>query len=152
MAIREFHDFEPVLPNDNEVELARNSSKVLSSFSLKKAKSVDITFEKSKKLTIPRSAFKLLISILAEMAEGNAVALIPVHAELTTQEAADLLNVSRPYLIQLLETKLIPFRKVGNRRKILLQDIISYKSKVDIARRKVLDELIEDAQRLDLGY
>jgi excisionase family DNA binding protein len=112
--------------------------------------------EKAKKgsmnVTLPVSAFKLLVSILTQMAEGNAVALMPMKEELTTQEAAHILNVSRPYFIQLLETKKIPFRKVGTRRKILLQDVMAYKTKIDASRRKVLDTLAEEAQKLGMGY
>lgn len=156
MSIRMLNDFEPIVPNNKEIELARISSQALSNLFLKKSKSVDITFEEANKhemnVTIPQSAFKLLLEILVQMAEGNAVTLIPVHAELTTQEAADLLNVSRPYLIQLLETKKIPFHKIGNRRKILLQDLMLYKTKIDEARRKVLDEIVEESQKLDMGY
>lgn len=62
-------------------------------------------------ITIPASALRLLIDILAQMAKGNAVTLIPAHAELTTQETADLLNVSRPYFVELLEQEKIPYRK-----------------------------------------
>lgn len=147
---------EPVIPNDSEVELARNSSRVLSGLNLKKTKSINILLETGNhhrnSVTLPLSAFKLLINILTQMAEGNAVTLIPVHAELTTQEAADLLNVSRPFLIRLLETKKIPFRKVGTRRRVLFQDLMDYKAKIDNARRKTLDELAKDAQELDMGY
>jgi excisionase family DNA binding protein len=103
-------------------------------------------------VTLPFSAFKLLMTVLTQMAEGNAITLIPVHAELTSQEAADLLNVSRPYLVRLLEEKKIPFRKVGTRRRILFQDLMDYKTKIDAARRKTLDELSEEAQGLGLGY
>lgn len=144
------------MPNRSEVELAQTSSRVLSSLTLKKGKTIDILLETDNYhrnlVTLPLSAFKLLITILTQTAEGNAVTLIPVHAELTTQEAADLLNVSRPYLIRLLEEKKIPFRKIGTRRRILLQDLIDYKTKMDEARRKTLDELSEEAQNLDMGY
>jgi len=156
MAAKSFPVQEPVMPSENEVELARISSRILSSFTLKKAKSVDILLETDNhhrdSVTLPLSAFKLLVNILIQMAEGNAVTLIPVHAELTTQEGADLLNVSRPYFIRLLEEKKIPFRKVGTRRRVLFQDLMDYKAKIDAARRKTLDELAEEAQNLDMGY
>lgn len=156
MAARSFHYPEPMIPSDSEVELARNSSRVLASLSFKKSKTVDILLETGNhhrsSVTLPLSAFKLLVNILTQMAEGNAVTLIPVHAELTTQEAADLLNVSRPFLIRLLEEKRIPFRKVGTRRRVLFQDLMDYKAKIDAARRKTLDELANEAQELDMGY
>jgi len=146
---------EPIIPSENEIELARASSRILSALIQKKTKSVNIYLDTGKhydSVTLPLSAFKLLISILTQMAEGNAVTLIPVHAELTTQEAADLLNVSRPYFIRLLEEKKIPFRKVGTRRRILFQDLMEYKQKIDAVRRKVLDDLTKEAQELDMGY
>src|SRR5262245_30074735 len=69
----------------------------------------------SQQIVVPAPAFELLVSILAEMANGNGVTVMPIHAELTTQEAANFLNVSRPYLVKLLEEGQIPFRKVGTR-------------------------------------
>ena len=156
MTAQSFHYPEPMIPSDSEIELARHSSRVLAGLSLKKTKTIDISLETGNhhqsSVTLPLSAFKLLVTILTQMAEGNAVTLIPVHAELTTQEAADLLNVSRPFLIRLLEEKKIPFRKVGTRRRVLFQDLMDYKAKIDAVRRKTLDELANEAQKLDIGY
>lgn len=156
MTTQSFHYPEPIMPSANDVELARNSSRVLASLNLKKTNTIDIFLETGNhhhnSVTLPLSAFNLLVNVLTQMAEGNAVTLIPVHAELTTQEAANLLNVSRPFLIRLLEEKKIPFRKVGTRRRVLFQDLMDYKAKIDAARRKTLDELANEAQKLDMGY
>jgi excisionase family DNA binding protein len=103
-------------------------------------------------ITLPLSAFRLLKEILAEMAKGHAVTLLPVRAELTTQQAADLLNVSRPYLIGLLEEGKIPYRLVGQHRRVRLDDLIPYKRKDDEVRRRLADELTADAQELGMGY
>ena len=79
--------------------------------------------------------------MLAESAGGNAVAVSPVEAELTTQQAADLLNVSRPYLVKLLDERRIPFRRVGNRRRILLADVMAFKHTDESERRAIAAEL-----------
>lgn len=102
-------------------------------------------------VTIPSSVMRLLMTILAEMAKGNAVAVIPAHAELTSQEAGDILNVSRPYLIGLLERGEIAFRKVGTRRRVRLADVLEYKREVDAARLRTLGELTALDQELGLG-
>jgi len=86
------------------------------------------------------------------MAQGNAVTIVPTHAELTTQEAANILNVSRPHLVKLLEDGHVPFIKTGTHRRIRYQDLMAYRDQRDQESSKLLDELASQAQELDMGY
>ncbi|RJT42673.1 helix-turn-helix domain-containing protein [Mesorhizobium waimense] len=86
------------------------------------------------------------------MGQGNAVTIIPVHAELTTQEAADYLNVSRPYLIRLLEEGKLPFNMVGTHRRVKFSDLAAYRNNAEEERKKVMEELAAQAQELGMGY
>jgi excisionase family DNA binding protein len=101
---------------------------------------------------LPKFAARLLVEALTALAEGHAVTVVPVPAELTTQQAAELLNVSRPYLIKLLDEQRLPHRRVGNRRKVLLEDVLRYKRRDDLQRQKVLDALSREAQAIGLDY
>ena len=146
---------EPIVPTAQEAAIAREASRVLAPF-------VDhlenLKFEVGEgrkaphKLSLPASAVRLLLDLLTEMAAGNAVTLIPVHAQLTTQQAADALNVSRPFLVNLLEEGKIPHVKVGTHRRILFEDLMRYKKQIDTERRKVLDELVKQSETLGMGY
>jgi excisionase family DNA binding protein len=106
----------------------------------------------AEEVSIPVSVFRMLQEILTQMAQGNTVTLIPVHAELTTQQAADLLNVSRPFLVEQLEKNVIPYRKVGTHRRILFNDLMEYKRRIDHNRLQALEELSAQAQELGMGY
>ena len=84
------------------------------------------------------------------MAHGNAVTIIPVHAELTTQEAANMLNISRPSLIQLLEESKIEYRRVGTHRRVRFEALMRYKRQADEARKAALAELAAYDQELGI--
>lgn len=100
--------------------------------------------------TMPGRALHLLAHLLDQMARGHPVALIPLRAELTTHQAAALLRVSRPYLIKLLDAGKLPCRKVGSHRRILYEDLVAYLERERLARKKALDEMAAEAQRLGL--
>lgn len=141
---------EPVLPTETDSRLAAEASRTLSQ--RKPANELRVRLEDDRELTIPQAAAQLLVHILTEMGEGNAVKIIPIHAELTTQEAADFLNVSRPFLIKLLETGKIPFHKTGSHRRIRFLDLTNYKKAFEAERDQMLDELVRSAQEMGLGY
>ena len=148
---------EPVVPTAEAVEAAGASLRDLSRFrathGLRQASlTLDLEDGQHASVPIPPAVLELLQGILVQMAQGNAVTLVPVHAELTTQQAADLLNVSRPFLIERLEQGEIPFRKVGTHRRIRLTDLMTYKHAIDQQRAAALDELTSQAQELGMGY
>ncbi|MGP4022291.1 excisionase family DNA-binding protein [Actinomadura sp. 3N407] len=101
-------------------------------------------------LILPRDAVSLLAFILAQAAEGRGISVIPSRAELTTQQAADLLNVSRPYLIGLLEAGTIPYRMVGRHRRITAEAVLDYKRRDDLERRTAADDLAALGQELGI--
>lgn len=148
-------NFETVSPTDSDARLALESSRILATRKLGKKASVRIRVgddDPSEGVIVPTSAVRLFLHLLVEMSQGNAVTLIPTHAELTTQQAADLLNVSRPYVVKLLDEGKIPSRLVGKYRRVRFDDLMAFKKKDDQARSEVLDQLAQEAQELGLGY
>lgn len=103
-------------------------------------------------LQLPAKLFGVLQTILDLMAKGKAFSLIPANAELTTQEAADMLNVSRPHIVKLLKEGVIPYKEVGTHRRILLEDLVVYSSNMRQKRKEALQELATQAQKLNMGY
>jgi len=141
------------LPDHESSSLARTSAEELSRLlgQIPKAERARVQLD-GNDLILPRHALALLRDLLVEMAQGNAVTIVPTHAELTTQEAANLLNVSRPYLVKLLESKAIPFSKTGTHRRIRYQDLIAYRDQQEQDSQSALEELTTQAQELDMGY
>ncbi|MEK6750533.1 MAG: helix-turn-helix domain-containing protein [Pseudomonadota bacterium] len=144
------------LPTAEETALAMQSGRTLSAFLQTKAETqqIEIFDEKgtAHPVRVPLSALRLLVDILTEIGKGNAVNLLPVHTELTTQEAAEVLNVSRPFFVKLLEQGAIPFHCVGRHRRVRYQDVIDYKTAIDAKRLETLGELTAQAQALNMGY
>ena len=142
------------LPTAQEAEEAKITSRALSKYAHNERLHLKIASNnnESEDLILPGYAINLLLAMLTEMSKGNAITVMPIHAELSTQETAELLNVSRPHLVDLLEQGKIPFRKVGTHRRILANDVFDYKQRIDEARFKALDDLAAQAQESDMGY
>lgn len=145
------------IPSPDDVREAQTALRRLAPLAATGRRSSDVLLraegeEPGQAVVVPRHAFELFLEILGQMANGNAVTILPVHAELTTQQAADLLNVSRPHLVALLEDQLIPYRRVGTHRRVRAADVLAYKRQNEARRREVLDELAAEAQKHGLGY
>ncbi len=142
------------LPTPQEAEEAKITSRALSKYAHNDRLHLKIANQNNDPddLILPGYAINLLLDILTEMSKGNAITVMPIHAELTTQEAAELLNVSRPHLVDLLEQGKIPFRKVGTHRRVLAKEVFDYKQRMDASRLKALAELTAQAQELGMGY
>jgi excisionase family DNA binding protein len=144
-----------VPPSKEDIELARMSGQRLAPMA-RRGRPLTLRVreagQEEETIELPAGAVKLLQAILEDMASGRAVTIVPQNAELTTQQAADFLNVSRPFLVQLLEQKKLPFRLVGTHRRIRFEDVVRFKEATDAERRKVLDQLAAEAQDLKMGY
>ena len=141
------------LPDHEQAQLARESAQALSNLlgRLPKSQRARVSLDGSE-IILPAQALSLLRELLVEMAQGHAVTIVPTHAELTTQEAANFLNVSRPYVVKLLEQGEIAFSKAGTHRRIRYQDLLAYRAKRHEKSQRALDALAREAQELNMGY
>jgi excisionase family DNA binding protein len=130
----------------DEILSAQNGQKILRTQS--KAKLVS----GSKNIELSPSVIEILSKTLSFIAQGKNVVVMSEPRELSTQQAAEFLYVSRPFLVKMLENNEIPFRKVGKHRRVRFEDLVAYKQKIDQKRLKVLEKLAEQAQELNLGY
>ena len=141
-------------PSEREAIIARTSRQLLARYAREDQPLTlrVIDADHDEPLELPAGAVTLLLDILGAMASGQGVTLIPEDAELTSVQAADILHVSRPFLIKLLEAGQIPYRRVGKHRRIRMEDIMNYKQAIDQEREAVRDRLVADAQEQDMGY
>ena len=139
----------PTLLERPEAAIATRASQVLAP---KAEAELKIKLDDGTELTLPKAATRLLHHLLTEMSLGNAVTLIPIHAELTTQEAADYLNVSRPFLIKLLEMNRIPFHMVGTHRRVKFIELEAFRKTAEQKRLAAMEELTGQARELGMGY
>ena len=145
-----------LLPDEKEIAAAAASSRQLAAFLTSKLETqrIELVDESQQRevVELPTFALRLLDEILSELALGNAVKVVPIHAELTTQEGADILNVSRPHLVKLLDNGVLPHTKTGRHRRIKFTDLMAYKEQRDRTSRDAMDELAAQAQALGMGY
>ena len=157
MASGSVQKHEPLMPSSEDIQLAKRSGRVLATQLGKpdgrptKLRLVSESGD-NEVVALPNSAMRLFVDMLGHMARGDAVMLVSVNAELTTQRAADLLNVSRPFLIKLLENNEIAYHMVGTHRRIRASDLMAYKECIDNKRTAILDQLTKEAQELGMGY
>lgn len=141
---------EPVTPSRADVQLAQTVGEAWNENA-----SLTISIQRAGKpqtVTITAAEYPALQEILTQIAQGKPVTVLPLSEELSTQQAADLLNVSRPFLIKLLEEGEISYRMVGSWRRVPLAEVLDYKRRNRAAREAALEELAAQAQELDMGY
>lgn len=138
---------DPIAPEEGDDREFRDLYDLVRSVSPRAARLVGPNGES---LRLPESLFRVLRSAVEVLSRGEAVAIVPVHKELTTQEAADILNVSRQYLVRLLDEGRIPYSKTGTHRRIRFGDLMQYKRQRDAERQRGLAELTKLSQELGL--
>ena len=146
-------DADPTIPSDQEALLAREATRVLEGHPADGEHlrlQVAAAGKEVTTLDLPAAATGPLLAILKAMGEGRPVAVHATDSEVTTQQAADLLNVSRPYLVGLIDGGTLSARMVGNQRRLPLKDVLAYKRDTQAKRRAVLDELATSDQELGL--
>ncbi len=138
------------IPSDRDAALAERAGRMLEAATDGTGPAPARFGAAAETVHLPTPAVRLLKEILRQMARGNGVALTPLHAELTTRQAAGLLQVSRTHLVQLLDGGRIPCRKVGAHRRVRAEDVLAYRREAEARRREALDELTARDQELGL--
>lgn len=149
------------IPNSAERKKASKTIMKISRFTSEKLQADQFTFslcirssrgENEEVIDVPPTILTYLEFILTNMSQGKGLEMTPLEESLSTQQAADLLSVSRPFLIKLLEEGKIPFQKVGTHRRVKLNDVRVYEQQQQAIRDQQLDFLARQAQDLNMGY
>ncbi len=141
------HPYDLILPDAAEIETARTAVSQMAG---------DGRFElvdraSGEKIVLPETAMALIRRVLMDFAEGRAVTLIPIDAEISPRQAADVLNVSRPYVVKLMDEGELDHRRVGSHRRLLLEDVLAYRERMRVKRDTAMDELARLSQEMG-GY
>jgi len=142
----------PIVPTKGETGAVTRLRDLMAKSEVGKARHAVLESPDGQRLEIPTSIYRVLVVAVAAMSEGNAVSIVPVHHELTTQQAADLLNVSRPHLVKLIDEGVIPHHKTGSHRRVYFEDLARYRAVRDAERRKALRELTKKSADLGFDY
>ena len=141
-----------IVPTVEDMQAARETVRLLATVgSTRKVKLCVDGIDPIESIALPSSIFAQIIDLLAKLGNGDAVTIVPVQAELTTTQSAELLGISRPFLIKLLEREEIPFHMVGTHRKINARDVTAYKMKRMIKRRDTLKSIAALDDELGIG-
>jgi excisionase family DNA binding protein len=146
---------EAITPTDQDTRIARTSSQALAPL-LQESEGgeahlrISTEGDRETEITLPHSAVRVLFSALQEMAKGRSVTLLPVDTELTTNQAAELMRISRPSLIKMLDERKLPYRKVGAHRRVRYEDVLRYLETERARRKQVMEELVAETERLGL--
>ncbi|HBM90783.1 MAG TPA: DNA-binding protein [Rhodospirillaceae bacterium] len=149
-------DLTPLIPPSAiDMTMAEEASRLVARYVNQTGSAIKVQFRengKSVEIALPPLVVRLLFDILKDMAKGKPVTVIPVDMDLTTQQAAEFLNVSRPFFVGLLEKGALKYKKVGTHRRICVSDLLAYKKKIEAEQDEAMKELAQQAQELNMGY
>jgi excisionase family DNA binding protein len=141
----------PVAPNEEDRKVIETFARALEDVPVDHAQIV-VEGKRTDSLAVPRTVFEILKIVADQMGKGKAISVVPTRMLVTTQQAADLLGVSRQHVVKLITEKEIPYEKVGTHRRLRMEDLIAYRRRRESTRDEALRRLSEQAERLDLKY
>ena len=142
---------EALVPTERDVLVAKESQRQMGGMKFGRKESVALQID-GKEVAVPTGFMRMMIGALGQFAQGKSIAMVEIENEVSPQQAAEILKVSRPYAAKLFDEGAIPSRRVGTHRRALTADVLAYKQREKEARLAVLDELAAEGQRLKMGY